>query len=145
MSGVVGGEKVAAALAKLSKKATEQVKLEIVIGATQIQATAVESVQRGTKSGRVYVRGNITHQASAAGEAPASDTGNLARRIELRLSSDGLVARIGVLDLFVAPYARVLELGGEFSEKRPYMVPAYNKHIKAIRQGIRDAVARGLK
>lgn len=126
---------------------------EIVRGATMIQADAVESIQRGSKTGRTYTRGNVTHQASAPGEAPASDTGNLARRIDIEFSGDKLRADIGVHNLLFTPYARRLELGDVIGPvapgagriaARPYMRPAYNKNIKAIQAAIAKAVKGGL-
>lgn len=151
---VKGGNKLAKQLDKLPDAVLAGVQKQIIKGATMIQASAVESIQRGPKTGVVYDKGKgISHQASAPGEAPASDTGNLARRIEIELSADKLRADIGVTNLLFTPYARRLELGDKGSAKkgkafirpRPFMRPAYNKNIKAIRAGIRRAVAAALK
>ena len=38
-------------------------------------------IQSPPKTGEIYRRGNITHQASAPGESPATDTGSLASSI----------------------------------------------------------------
>ncbi len=45
--------------------------------ATDIQSIAKLSLVRGSKSGIVYKRRGVSHQASAPGQAPASDTGDL--------------------------------------------------------------------
>lgn len=93
-----------------------------------IQRDAVMSVQRGPKTGRVYG----DHQASAPGEAPASDTGNLARNIRLKADKDK-----GVVEVIAkTPYAKHLEFGtaGDPStgrmpmEPRPFMAPAFNRN-----------------
>lgn len=145
-SGVSGDDDVRRQLKKLPQSITDAVAAQIIKGATQIQGAAVESIQRGAKTGTVYEKGKgISHQASAPGEAPASDTGNLARRIEIKLSRDKLRAEIGVHNLLFTPYARALELGSKFIKKRPYMAPAYNKFIAAIRKGIRGAVSQGVR
>lgn len=144
-SGITGVGKVTRQLKRLTPAVAAEVSKQIIKGATMIQADAVQSIQRGPNTGRIYDKGKgITHQASAPGEAPASDTGNLARRIEIRLSTNKLQADIGVTNLLFTPYARVLELGGKFIEKRPYMKPAFDKNIKAINAAISAAVRRGL-
>ena len=39
-----------------------------------VEGEAKQSIQRGTKSGKLYKRRSVVHQASAPGEAPASDS-----------------------------------------------------------------------
>ena len=48
-------------------------------GGQLIRGEAIRSIQTGPKSGRTYEKYNPrrTHKASAPGQAPASDTGNL--------------------------------------------------------------------
>lgn len=143
---ITGVGKLSRQLKKLTPAVATEVSKQIIKGAFKIQADAVQSIQRGPNTGVVYDKGKgISHQASAPGEAPASDTGNLARRIEIRLSTNKLRADIGITNLLFTPYARVLELGGEFIEKRPYMKPAFDKNIKAINAAISAAVRKGLK
>lgn len=71
--------------------------------APSILYTAIDSMS-GPKRGRVYKRGNITHVASAPGEPPARDTGNLASSGYLE-EVDDLTMRVG----FTASYAAILE------------------------------------
>lgn len=76
----------------------------------------------GPRSGRLYQRGakgTIVHQASAPGEAPATDTGNLANSIGAQMigRSEGEVT-VG------AEYAVTLELGGGKIAPRPFLQPA---------------------
>lgn len=52
-----------------------------------VQATTVKNIQRGNKTGLTYKRRSITHQASAPGEYPASDTGRLAASFEVRTAN----------------------------------------------------------
>jgi hypothetical protein len=51
--------------------------------ALDVQRFAIELMQM-PKSGRTYKRGSKSHQASAPGEAPAIDTGNLVNSIEVK-------------------------------------------------------------
>ena len=57
---------------------------EVVKGGGQlIRAEAIKSIQTGAKSGVMYQMYNPRreHRASAPGQAPASDTGNLVSKI----------------------------------------------------------------
>ena len=76
-------------------------------------------VQGPPKTGTVYTRGNITHQASAPGEAPATDTGALVSSIYYKQTSK-MNATIGSrLD-----YAYYLEFRTLYIKPRPSWQPA---------------------
>ena len=49
--------------------------------AKNIETRAKIKIQSPPKTGRIYRHGNVEHQASAPGEAPATDTGNLVNSI----------------------------------------------------------------
>lgn len=72
-------------------------------------------------SGRIYTRGNITHQASAPGEPPAADTGKYAATIGFAIERDGLglVGKVGTGDKR-GPW---LELGTARMAARPHLRP----------------------
>lgn len=79
-----------------------------------------QMLMTGGKSGAYYARPNgKMHQASAPGEAPAVDTGNLINSIQTRMESfyRGVVYTN-------AEYGPVLELGGRKMAARPFFVPA---------------------
>lgn len=79
-----------------------------------------KALMAGAKSGEMYARPNgRMHQASAPGEAPAIDTGNLVNSIQTQMigASSGIV-------FTNAEYAPVLELGGVKMEPRPFFTPA---------------------
>ena len=71
------------AMKELRKKMTRSVML--------VHGTAVESIQRGSKSGKTYKLTNPkrTHTASAPGEPPATDTGFLASSITHQVKKQG--------------------------------------------------------
>ena len=85
---------------------------------------ALERIMRGQKSGRVY--GN--HQASAPGEAPASDTGALVRSLRVDHSPGTLKASVVV----ASNYGAGLEFGTRRIAPRPYMRPAAEDVKKAV-------------
>lgn len=92
--------------------------------ALDVQRFAIELMQM-PKSGRTYKRGSKSHQASAPGEAPAIDTGNLVNSIEVKHPKK-LLATVGPSDV---EYAAVLEFGSEDGKiaARPFMSPAAEK------------------
>jgi len=92
--------------------------------AMDVQRFAIELMQM-PKSGRTYKRGSKSHQASAPGEAPAIDTGNLANSIQVKHPKK-LLATVGPGDV---EYAVPLEFGSENGKlmARPFMGPAAEK------------------
>lgn len=79
------------------------------------------------KHGRLYPRGSRVHQASAPGEAPAIDTGNLIQSMEPQFPSPTK----GVLAIF-AEYAAYLEFGTRRMEARPFAQPAVQGLLEAF-------------
>ena len=63
-------------------------KLNALLAETSLKVheEAVKSIQGGNKSGRTYTRGNVSHKASAPGQAPATDRGRLVRSIKVDAS-----------------------------------------------------------
>ena len=83
---VKGVKKALQSLKSLEKDLEEPFREVIKGGAQLIRGEAIKSIQTGPKSGRIYEKYNPrrTHKASAPGQAPASDTGNLVRNIIVR-------------------------------------------------------------
>jgi hypothetical protein len=83
-----------------------------------------------TPTGRIYRRGSITHQASAPGEVPAVDTGQLRQSLSIDISrvSQGF-SLAGVLDgtIAVKKYAYDLEYGSRTAAARPFLRPVAEK------------------
>ena len=78
-------------------------------------------IQTSPASGNIYPRGKSgSHQASAPGEPPATDTGFLVNSIQAELHSDDTIGTIE----FGAEYALPLEGGTEHMAPRPFVVPA---------------------
>ena len=117
---------------RLEKRAPLEVAKKLQRGARLVEGTAKESIQRGNKSGRVYTRRGITHQASAPGQSPATDTGFLVSNIttgDLKKS----VASISIQVESKAPYSKFLEFGTRNMQPRPFLQPALEKNKKRIR------------
>ena len=122
-------DKVLSQLSRLNKE-LEKPFQEVVKGGGQlIRAEAVKSIQSGAKSGIVYEKYNPRreHRASAPGQAPASDTGNLVSKIIVRQKSQDVTSVESN-----ANYSAFLEYGTSKMEARPFMLPAFEKSKKPI-------------
>lgn len=114
--------------------------------AGEIVATeAVSKVKSPPKSGRVYQKytPRRTHQASAPGEAPASDLGTLAANISpqpTKATSGGIVKTVNS----AADYSASLEFGTANIDPRPFMRPALEEKRKEINAAIEKEIARAL-
>lgn len=109
-----------------------------------------KAAMTGTKSGRVYKRGKTkrgkpkVHRASAPGEAPARDTGNLANAIAVRQVGK-LVWEIYVMQKAIK-YAIPLEFGAPNRQlaPRPFLTPAVNRIRKPFEKAVEKAIFGGL-
>lgn len=101
----------------------------VAAAAEDVRGEAIRLILETTKSGRVYVRRSTTHQASAPGEPPASDTGRLVNSIRVDPSRlDQLVATV----VAGTGYAAHLEYGTARMAARPFMRPALANRRRAI-------------
>jgi len=113
----------------------------IIRGVEAIRKEATRSIMRGKKSGIIYHRRGVTHQASAPGEAPAADTGELAGSITTEYNAKLLTGTITAK----AIYAAALEFGTQTIEPRPFMRPALDSQRARIQEELQAAVAKALK
>ena len=122
----------------------------------RVRAAAMQAVVRGTesvrneaitlildtpKTGRVYRRRGVEHQASAPGEPPASDTGRLVNSIRTEYDQSNLVGRV----VAGSAHAAYLEFGTQRMEPRPFMRPALRNRGKDIVADIQSSVDRALR
>ena len=117
---------------------------EIVKGGGQlIRAEAIKSIQTGAKTGIVYQKYNPRrqHRASAPGQAPASDTGNLVSKIIVKQKSKNVTQVESGAD-----YSKFLEYGTSKMEPRPFLFPAFEKSrdkiVKAVFNRVKTAIER---
>ena len=139
---VKGLKQALSALRRLEKN-MEQPFREVVMGGAQlIRGEAIKSIQSGPKSGRVYEKYNPrrTHKASAPGQAPASDTGNLVRNIVVKQENPDLVKVESN-----ATYSSFLEFGTSKMLARPFLFPATERSRKKIAQAVFNRVVKEIK
>ncbi len=109
-----------------------------IVGRTAhaVRTAAVLAIQNPPKTGGIYTKRGKQHQASAPGEAPATDTGYLANSIQVDYEPGNLSAAVTVS----AEYGEVLELGGRNIAPRPYLMPALEKEKDDFEAAIRDLI-----
>jgi hypothetical protein len=147
------------ALRKYGAKSEKAISEAVRVTATEIGSDANLSITRGSKTGRQYTyisegkytkifstQGlvkviknngrNITHRASAPGEAPASDTGMLAGSIDV-VKFSPLTYRVGTL----LKYGRWLEYGTQKIAERPWLRPAVQRNKEEFFRRLRIAIS----
>lgn len=93
-------------------------------------------INSGSRSGRVYKRKSVTHQASTAGEPPKTDTGQLVNSIHTRSGDNGLSAEV----YSRLKYAMWLEFGTSKTAARPAWIPIFHGMKPKIKKLIARAV-----
>jgi hypothetical protein len=111
--------------------------LQVVLNkaAQDVEARAKVSILSDGKSGRMYG----PHQASAPGEAPANDLGNLAAGIAVADGADALHKRV----VSNAEYSEGLELGTTKVAARPFLGPALESVRQPFTRAVQQVVDRG--
>ncbi len=118
------------------KRITGGVKPLISSYGRMIQRDIIRSMLE-PKHGQIYYRGNGRyHQASAAGEAPAKDTGALIDSIRVILRDAGWEAAVGSPQ----PYAIYLEEGTGTIRPRPAFRPSLDRYRKPFIESVRRIV-----
>lgn len=105
---------------RIQERLTRAAMRGVIKAAELVRSEAISLILNTPKTGRIYPRRGIEHQASAPGEAPASDTGRLVNSI--RTSYD--VAKLTAYISADANYAGYLEFGTQKMEPRPFLRPA---------------------
>lgn len=127
------------AFSNISKKYEIMVGQTLKRGANLVRNDAVDSILRGSPSGRSYEKYDPrrTHTASAPNQPPASDTGFLVNNIIWKMA--------GKFEAEVqsnAPYSIPLEFGTSKMAARPFLQPALEKNKIKIKQMVSDAIRR---
>jgi hypothetical protein len=130
-------DQVQAALREYGTRAQAEIGKAVQAQALDVTGDIKKRIQRGPKTGRVYTRGNVSHTASAPGEAPATDTGALASSIAYSRVDDltaQIESRLG--------YATMLEFGTANMDPRPAWVPAVEAKAPDFVRRVTEAIKR---
>jgi hypothetical protein len=126
-----GSKEFAKAAEQLVQKNKSEANKILAAMANDTRNSAVEGIQGGGRSGKVYKRRSITHQASAPGEFPKTDTGELANNITVRKNG---FADYDAGSRQQAPHGFWLEFGTRFMAKRPWLTPSFNETLRKFRK-----------
>lgn len=113
----------------------------VIKGANVVRDEILRLIQQTPKTGLIYRRRGVTHQASAPGEPPASDTGNLVRNITIEVDAQHLSATV----TSNAEYADALEFGTIKMEPRPYMRVGLENKTEEIRAIIEEEIRQEIE
>lgn len=116
---------------------------QVLIQTEGVRNEVITLVLETPKTGRIYTRRTVEHQASAPGEPFANDTGDTINHLK---GADGIDFTDGGLTGIVKGnenHAR-LEFGTRKMEPRPTMRPALANRKPNIEQGLAKAVKVGL-
>jgi len=127
---ITGDKKLLAQFQKLAEQGDDVVHELVTELTLDVHRRAVRGIQRGPASGRVYQKYNPrrTHQASAPGEYPASDTGRLASSIEFEPPTNK-AKPVGIVGTNLA-YGKYLEFKSPAAGGRPWLMRAFNEGVE---------------
>jgi hypothetical protein len=106
-----------------------------------VEQRAVQLITTGPRSGRTYRRRGVTHQASAPGEPPASDSGNLVNARRIDLITERYAARL----TFTSVYAPHLQFGTRKMAPRPFADVALNDTLAEGRAALHGEIMAALR
>lgn len=110
-------------------------------GGFAVHEEATSLILDTPKSGRIYRRRGVEHQASAPGEPFASDTGRTIESGKVDLKPSELAADVN----WSTDYAEDLEYGNENMAARSFARPALANKADAIQKDVADSVSDALK
>lgn len=108
----------------------------VVAGTELVLEKATDKIESPPKTGRIYRRRGIVHQASAPGEAPATDTGALVQSGATYYDEPNVTGRVNWSSAHAAP----LEFGTEKMDPRPFARNTFEEEREAITGLIEDGV-----
>jgi HK97 gp10 family phage protein len=126
-------------LGRLANLARAEVAKELEAAGKEM-AAEIKAGFHEAKHGTIYERAGQSHQASAPGETPASDSGDTEASIEVSTDLQGgkIVSQISA----GTEYAVDLELGTINMLPRPIMRPAAEKQAQELPKRVAGAIRR---
>lgn len=114
-------------MAKITSLAEDVAEQKCADVAVMVSNRAKRLIHKGARTGKIYKIRGKKHRASAPGEPPANDTGELSRRI-----NPVPVSKMHWKVVSSAEYA-ILEYGTAYTAARPYMRPAAKEVAKRLK------------
>lgn len=121
------------------RQRAQQAAMRGLIRATEgVRNEAISLILNTRKSGRVYRRHGVFHQASAPGEPFASDTGRAVGSIRTQYDFQTLTGTVVVSD----PKFPYLEFGTQKMEPRPVLRPALANKSKDVVRFVAEEISK---
>jgi hypothetical protein len=120
-------------LNKMKGAFQKEAQKEIAKSLLGIHGDTIRKLNQGTRSGKVYKRGKSgSHQASAAGEFPKSDTGQLAASLFFEMEKEGskVSGKFGTK----AAHGKHLEYKPAAHGGRPWLKPQFDIYAKKLQE-----------
>jgi HK97 gp10 family phage protein len=121
---------------QVTAKLQREAKALVVRTAARIETTAKLSFVE-PKTGREYRRGNKTHIASAPGESPAVDTGQLTNSVQWEQTADASAVVGSNVE-----HGLHTEFGTSRMEPRPWLGPAFEEAAESFEKGVKELLKR---
>jgi HK97 gp10 family phage protein len=137
---IEGDKQLIAALKKLGEEAERYVDDAVNATGLELRGDIIKRYQRGPASGITYTRGSVSHTASRAGEAPATDTGRLASSVTFTNTGKGSAEVSTDVE-----YGAMLEFGTQAIEPRPAWRPAAQEMEPKYQRRLEAALAKATK
>lgn len=113
----------------------------VVRGTESVKTRMVERITQPPKTGRIYKRNTVEHQASAPGESPASDRGRLVQSITTSFDAATVTGNVNV----ATEYAQALEFGTPRVAPRPYARVSLAERADEIRADLAREIGDALR
>ena len=146
--GLFGANALIKNLRKAREAADKAAEREVKKAMKAVETEAKLLINKGPATGIVYKRGNITHRASAPGEAPmtqpvAFEGSQLSTHIESKMEiiSPGVASAVVWTEI---EYGKWLEFGTGNMEPRPWLTPAVEKNRERFPNALGKAVIKSV-
>lgn len=140
MSKVSGSDALSTNIKGLMSAFPKAINKAVAQTANNVRNEAITSISREQSMGRVYQRGNITHIASAPGDAPNTDSGRLVDSIAVEKIRTSVYA-VGTS----VEYGKYLEFGTRQMAARPWLRRAMNKKAPELPNAITNAITEEIQ
>ncbi len=139
---ILGGKAFKAKLERLNLSVFAEMKKTMITTITEMDEEVKKLIDGGARSGKIYKRtkGGKTHQASAPGEAPKSDYGDLKAgfNFDTKATSRQIIGNLRN----ISKHAKPLEYKPKARGGRPFMRPLFKKWLPIARERFSSALKR---
>jgi len=134
-----GAKEFIAKLERLKSQAQFEAGKAMYPEVLKLDADTKKAISQGARSGKLYKRGNKTHQASAQGEYPKTDRGELVASLFIE---DGDLRKGKLIYGASAPHAKPLEYKPPSQGGRPWLKPQFDKWKGDIGKAAKKAIIK---